>query len=94
MTMNRKAALKRLQQLEAEADPITFVYVHELIETDKTDIEYIGTNSRGYHVWHTPPLGRDSFGKILDQRFDMALNEQHFRPQPLHIIFSAEQANE
>jgi hypothetical protein len=85
-----KSILKRLEKLEAEADQETFVYVHELIQTDQvTEIKYIGTNTRGYHVWHTPPLGRDSFGKILDERFDAALTE-HFKPQPLHIIFSAE----
>jgi hypothetical protein len=83
-----KSILKRLEKLEAEADQETFVYVHELVQEQVTEIKYIGTNTRGHHVWHTPPLGRDSFGKILDQRFDMALNEQHFRPQPLHIIFS------
>jgi hypothetical protein len=85
-----KSIIKRLEQLEAEADPVTFVHVHELIQTDEvTEIKYIGTNTRGHHIWHTPELARDSFGKILDERFDAALTE-HFKPQPLHIIFSAE----
>jgi hypothetical protein len=85
-----KSIIKRLEQLEAEADPVTFVHVHELIQTDEvTEIKYIGTNTRGHHIWHTPELARDSFGKILDERFDAALTE-HFKPQPLHIIFSTE----
>jgi hypothetical protein len=96
--MNKQAVLKRLQQLEQVHEMPELVHVHELVQTDQTEIKYIGMNSRGHHLWEVPEhLEKDSFGKILDERFDAALSEQ-FKNQgrviPLHIIGTPEQANE
>ena len=92
--MNRQAVLKRLQQLEQSRDPVQLCFVHELVQADEvTEVRYIGTTTRGHHLWEVPALDKDEFGRVLDSRFDAALAE-HFKPQgpvtPLHIIGTTE----
>jgi hypothetical protein len=90
-----KSILKRLEQLEAEADPVQLCFVHELRHSERaTEVRYLGTNIRGHYLWEVPKhLKKDSFGRILDERFDAALSEE-FKNQgrviPLHIIGTPE----
>ena len=86
-----KSILKRLEQLEREADPITLCHVHVLnLCSELEAVEYSHTDGEK-HYWNVPELDKDEFGKVLDSRFDMALSD-HFKPQgtvtPLHIIYS------
>jgi len=91
--MNRQAVLKRLQQLEQSSDPVQLCHVHVLnLCSELEAVEYSHTDGEK-HYWNVPELDKDEFGKVLDERFDMALSS-HFSPKgtvtPLHIIYSAE----